>query len=340
MEAINHLNAVPQRAKTEGCLRVLTTPDEERRPDADFRFLKSNAPAPFAVRLALELAEAFRTIRQDPAAFIGAIPERGPISREKRKRISAGITVAIAFYALVLSGIYASYVIFHHVQPSAGAAQHLEITYLASAPMPVTKAAPPIKEAGRTSKDRLTVPTPAAEQPKADLLEAKPTPRPPDQTQTRTEPTTQIPAVASGPYSPAGETASRVSASDDAARGLTGNGVGMASDSGRGGASSGEVNYNDVFAVSKVTTRPQILARPVPGYTEEARRAQVEGAVRLSVVLNANGTVSDIRVARELGYGLDEKAIEAARDLRFIPAQKDGHVVSVRVFLEFKFTLL
>jgi len=58
------------------------------------------------------------------------------------------------------------------------------------------------------------------------------------------------------------------------------------------------------------------------------------------VVLNANGTVSEITVARALGYGLDQRAIEAARELRFIPAQKDGHTVSVRVFLEFKFSLL
>jgi len=62
--------------------------------------------------------------------------------------------------------------------------------------------------------------------------------------------------------------------------------------------------------------------------------------VRLSVVLNANGTVSEITVARGLGYGLDRKAIEAARELRFVPAQKDGRAVSVRIFLEFKFTLL
>jgi len=58
------------------------------------------------------------------------------------------------------------------------------------------------------------------------------------------------------------------------------------------------------------------------------------------VVLNANGAVSDITVTRGLGHGLDEKAIEAARELRFVPAQKDGHTVSVRVFLEFKFALL
>jgi len=143
--------------------------------------------------------------------------------------------------------------------------------------------------------------------------------------------------MATAPYSPEGETTSRP-ASDGAARGPIRNGVGTASEGGR--ASSAEVNYSDVFAVSKVTTRPQMLARPVPGYTEEARRAQVEGAVRLSVILNSNGTVSDIRVTAGLGYGLNEKAIEAAKALRFVPAQKDGHIVSVRLTLEFKFTLL
>jgi TonB family protein len=207
--------------------------------------------------------------------------------------------------------------------------------------MPVTKATPQLREAsGRISKGQLMTPIKPEAQPKAELVETKPTPRPPDQTLSRTDPTTQNPTALSGPDSSTSETASRASASDGAARGLTGNGVGTVSDDGRGGASGVEVNYNDIFTVSKVTIRPQILARPVPGYTEEARHAQVDGVVKLSVVLNANGTVSDIRVTRGLGYGLDEKAIEAARELRFTPAQKDGHLVSVRVFLEFKFTLL
>src|SRR5262249_26705657 len=162
----------------------------------------------------------------------------------------------------------------------------------------------------RTSRDSLKVPTRPAEQPKAGFTEARPTPRPPEQTIASVEPPTTAPAT---PYSPASETASRDSASDAAARGQTGNGVGTAPQGGGAGASSAAVNYNEVFTVSKVTTRPRILARPVPGYTDEARRAHVEGAVKLSVVLNANGTVSDIRVTQPLGYGLDEKAMEAAR---------------------------
>ena len=335
MQAISDLNVVSGPAMTKGRLNVVTTPDDQLRPHIDFGFLRSNSARPFAVRLAFELAEAVRAIRQDPVAFIGAISESGTITPENRSRIRAGIIVAVAFYALLLSGIYASYAMFHLVQPTPGPVKHLEITYLAPPPMPVKKAGQLIKNtASGASKDQLTVPTRPAEQPKTNPIEANPTPRPPDQTLTRTEPATQP------SNSPTSESASRDSASDGAARGQQGNGVGTASGGGRGGIPNEGVNYNDVFSVSNVSTRPQILARPVPGYTEEARRAQVEGAVKLSVVLNANGTVSEITVARALGYGLDQKAVEAARELRFIPAQKDGHTVSVRVFLEFKFSLL
>jgi TonB family protein len=331
MEAINHLTAI-SRAKNESGPSVRAT---NIGTDVGFRFLQSSTAEPFPIRLARELTDASSAIRQDPVAFIASITATGAISHEKRKRIRAGIIAAIALYTLVLSGIYASYVLFHHhVEQSVTPARHLSITYIAPAPMPV-KNVPPIKEASaRTSKDQLTTPTHPAEQPRVELPEARPTPRPPELT--KTESTSTAP---SAPY-PATATASRDSASDGAARGQQGNGVGTASGGGRGGIPNEGVNYNDVFSVSNVSTRPQILARPVPGYTEEARRAQVEGAVKLAVVLGANGTVSEITVARALGYGLDQKAIEAARELRFIPAQKDGHTVSVRVFLEFKFSLL
>src|SRR6185369_16879763 len=107
------------------------------------------------------------------------------------------------------------------------------------------------------------------------------------------------------------------------------------------GVGTGEsVDYNGVFSVGSVTVRPQILGRPTPGYTDEARRNQIEGSVKVSVLLKADGIVSEVRVTRGLGYGLDEKAIEAARQLRFVPGQKDGHAVSVRLFVEFKFSLL
>ncbi len=363
MEAATQINVIPDRAKTRRSLSVLVIPDERplllrlfdaarvqmdrTQSDArescnpetnivisrrsDFGFLKSNDPAPFAVRLALEVSEAVRAVRHDPVAFIRMSSGSSTMSHYKRNGMRSGITVAVVFYAAVLTGIYASYSIVHRVKPSALPAQHLEITYLAAPPMTAKKALPRLKEtAGTPGKDQLAAPIKPEEQHKAELIEAKPTPTPPNQTLTETALTSN---------SQTSETASRAS-SEGVARGLTGNGVGTASNVGTEGVSNAGVNYNDVFSMSSVTTHPQILSRPVPGYTDEARRAQIEGQVKLSVVLRANGTISDIRVTKGLGYGLDQKAIEAARELRFVPAQKDGHTISVRVFLEFKFSLL
>jgi TonB family protein len=281
-------------------------------------------------------------ITRDPVAFIGAIPESGPVPRKKKSRTAAGITVGIVVYALAFCTIYASYSIHQRGNGSPGAAPRKEITFLASPPMPVMKGAPVPKQAGHLiSKSQLPAPTRAPALSKPDLMKTAGPPRPIDQIQSKTEPNSQISSAASAPHPPAVESASGIPASGGAVSGAgTGNGAITGLEGGRGGALGAGVNYNEVFSASSVTARPQILGRPVPGYTEEARRAQIEGAIRLSVVLNANGTVSDIRVARGLGYGLDEKATEAARQLRFVPAQKDGHTVSVQVFIEFKFSLL
>ncbi|HEY6401223.1 MAG TPA: energy transducer TonB [Blastocatellia bacterium] len=85
--------------------------------------------------------------------------------------------------------------------------------------------------------------------------------------------------------------------------------------------------------------RPTILYREKARYTEEARQNRVEGTVVLSVVFNVNGAITDIMVVRGLPDALTEKAIEAARKIRFQPAVKDGMPVSVRGSLEFTFNL-
>ena len=50
-----------------------------------------------------------------------------------------------------------------------------------------------------------------------------------------------------------------------------------------------------------------------PQYTEEARKAQLEGTVALYVEVAPYGAAENIRVLRRLGMGLDEKAVEAVR---------------------------
>ena len=69
------------------------------------------------------------------------------------------------------------------------------------------------------------------------------------------------------------------------------------------------------------TTPVEILSKPNPVYTEEARRLHLEGEVLLQVLFGANGQLHVNRVVRGMGHGLDEAAIEAANKMRFKPAQ-------------------
>jgi TonB family protein len=71
----------------------------------------------------------------------------------------------------------------------------------------------------------------------------------------------------------------------------------------------------------------EVTWKPKPVYTEEARRAGIEGEVVLEVLFGARGEVQILRVVRGLGHGLDEAAIEVAQKVRFKPALADGQPV-------------
>jgi TonB family protein len=65
----------------------------------------------------------------------------------------------------------------------------------------------------------------------------------------------------------------------------------------------------------------------------------VVGTVVLKVVFAASGKVTNIRVVQGLPDGLTERAIEAARKIRFVPASKEGKYVSMWMQLEYNFNL-
>jgi len=81
-------------------------------------------------------------------------------------------------------------------------------------------------------------------------------------------------------------------------------------------------------------TAPFVVAKAPPAYTEEARLAKLEGAVLLSLVVGADGQPRDIQVARPLGLGLDEKAVENVRAWQFKPGVRNGKPVAVLVKVE------
>ena len=106
-----------------------------------------------------------------------------------------------------------------------------------------------------------------------------------------------------------------------------------------GGPGGGVTDYDRPFSVRDVTRKAVLLSRPEPGFTEEARRNDTTGTVKLKMVLGADGTVSNIVVLKELPDGLTERAVEAAKKIQFTPAQKDGRNVSQWVTVEYNFNI-
>jgi TonB family protein len=109
-----------------------------------------------------------------------------------------------------------------------------------------------------------------------------------------------------------------------------GGGVGPGSRAGYGGG---------VFSIGNGITAPRATYNPDPEYSDEARRGKFQGNVVLSLIVDPTGRVRDIHVARSLGMGLDEKAIEAVKKWKFAPGMKDGHPVAVAVNVEVNFRL-
>jgi len=86
-------------------------------------------------------------------------------------------------------------------------------------------------------------------------------------------------------------------------------------------------------------TRPTPLNNPAPSYTTKAQQKAIEGQVFLRALVGSDGTVKKVRVLRGLPYGLSYQAMDAAFQLRFKPAIKDGQPVDFWVAVQIDFHL-
>jgi TonB family protein len=85
---------------------------------------------------------------------------------------------------------------------------------------------------------------------------------------------------------------------------------------------------------------PQVVSSPLPTYSEEARKAKIQGSVILDLIVDERGNPTNFRVITSLGMGLDEKAIEAVRGWKFEPAfGKDGKPVAAKIAVKVDFRL-
>ncbi len=96
----------------------------------------------------------------------------------------------------------------------------------------------------------------------------------------------------------------------------------------------------DVYKVGNGVSAPVLVSKVEPQYTPEARTARYTGTVFLSLEIGADGSPRRIQVVRGLGFGLDEKAVEAVTHWKFKPGIKNGQSVAVLATVEINFNLL
>ena len=114
-----------------------------------------------------------------------------------------------------------------------------------------------------------------------------------------------------------------------------GNGKGPGAGPGEGGDSGGGLRE-----FGGASTAPVVLFKVEPEFSEEARKAKLQGVVVLYGEVDTNGRLRNIRVTQGLGLGLEEKAIEAVKQWRFRPGTRDGKPVVSAAAIEVNFHLL
>lgn len=130
--------------------------------------------------------------------------------------------------------------------------------------------------------------------------------------------------------------------SGDGAGAGTGQGAGIGSGDGAGlGPGRGGGVGGGAYRPGNGVSPPRLLREVKPQYTAEAMRAKIQGTVWLEVVVQPDGTVGDIRITKSLDpvFGLDQQAMDAARQWRFSPGTRFGEPVPVLVGLELYFNL-
>jgi TonB family protein len=83
----------------------------------------------------------------------------------------------------------------------------------------------------------------------------------------------------------------------------------------------------------------EIVFKPTPEYSAEARALRIEGDVVLDVEFRATSEIRVLGVARGLGHGLDEEAVRAALRIRFKPARSASGPIAIRTTVHILFRL-
>jgi periplasmic protein TonB len=139
---------------------------------------------------------------------------------------------------------------------------------------------------------------------------------------------------------PIGDPTSRSLTASDGSGGPTGIGQGCCGGIGPSTGPYAGSGPPGIFPAGKQgVTVPEVIYNPEPSFSEEARKAKMQGVVVLLVVVGKDGKTYNIRVGQSLGMGLDEEAIKAVTHWRFKPATLSGQPVATQIAVEVDFHL-
>lgn len=251
-------------------------------------------------------------------------------------------------HALILTALVLPYIIKHLFQP-AQAAKKFDVVDIAPY---IPDLAGPAKRMGGGGGGGDRSPTPASKGalPKFAKEQFTPpmaklpnlTPKLPMTPTLLGPPDLKLPAMASNmPWGDPNGVAGPSSNGPGTGGGIgPGNGTGIGSGNGAGFGPGDKAGYGGgPYSVGGEVSAPIPIYKPEPPYSEEARKAKYQGEVILQIVVDTNGNVTDARVVKALGLGLDEKALETVRTWKFKPGLRNGTPVPVRVLVEVTFRL-
>lgn len=118
----------------------------------------------------------------------------------------------------------------------------------------------------------------------------------------------------------------------------SGGGLGSGNGAGVGPGSGGNIG-GGIRQIGGGVSEPQLVYKTEADYSEEARKAKLQGEVVINCVIGADGRPTRLKVIRPLGLGLDEKAMESLRNWKFKPAMEGGKPVPVEINIAVNFQI-
>ena len=294
------------------------------------------APSGLEQRLLARLAVAAdsKPMRTQPALAAGPLFASAQLLRPRRSALSTWTALGLHAAAILLVAFF--------VAQHAGISAPLQpkLVTLVAPPPPPPPVAPRLKAMGGGGGQHDLAPVTAGHLPRPAQEQTLPPKAPPTIAPKLTvEPT----VVVQKDLKLADNLMPNLGAPNSTLKGLSlgnGNGTGLGSGNGSGiGPGIGGNIGGGVMHVGGSVHAPILVHQVDPEFSEEARKAKFSGNVEVYLIVDEQGNPTHVRVVRDVGMGLGEKAVEAVRQYRFKPALQNGKAVKVDMYIDVNFQI-